>query len=227
MEVVKEDELGDLLFATERGYGKRVRVRDFRIAHRGGVGVKTIPTVKRNGNVIGLAIVRDTSNILLIDVGGKIIRLSPKEIRTMGRQAKGVRLIRLDKDQKLASLVAFDEEDRDESADSGGSSSGHSDESEKMQAAAQDAQKIEMAAQEIRAAAKESPETVQDEPEVTQVQEVQDEQKPVAVSEKKTPEVSLSADDTQESFVQNNFFDFSPVSENDDDNNEPDSFAQF
>ncbi len=111
MEVITDH--GDILFATENGYGKKVRIKDFRIAHRGGVGVRTIPTTKRNGPVIGLAIVYENSNILLIDQVGKIIRLATKEVRAMGRQAKGVRLIKLDKDQKLASVVAFEEEQTD------------------------------------------------------------------------------------------------------------------
>jgi DNA gyrase subunit A len=111
MEVVSEDK--DILFATERGYGKRVRVGDFRVAHRGGYGVRTIPTTSRNGNVIGLVIVSDTSDVLLIDMVGKIIRLSPKEVRTMGRQAQGVRLIRLDPDQKLAAVVAYTSSETD------------------------------------------------------------------------------------------------------------------
>ncbi len=109
MEVIGADS-GDILFATSNGYGKKVRVEDFRIAHRSGVGVRTIPTDKRNGDVIGLAIVHPDSNILLIDQAGKIIRLPASEIRTMGRQAKGVRLVRLDKGQKLASMFAFREE---------------------------------------------------------------------------------------------------------------------
>ncbi len=105
MEVVPEDK--DMLFVTQGGFGKRVRVADFRIAHRGGYGVRTIPTEGRNGPVIGLAIVDDSSNVLLIDIHGKIIRLSPKEIRTMGRQAKGVRLIRLEEDRHLAAISVF------------------------------------------------------------------------------------------------------------------------
>lgn len=113
MEVISEN--GDLLFATSAGYGKRVRVADFRVAHRGGVGVRTIPTGGRNGHVIGLAQVTDQSEALLIDTNGKIIRLSPQEIRTMGRQAKGVRLVRLDQEQALASIVTF--ESTEESSD--------------------------------------------------------------------------------------------------------------
>ena len=92
-----------------RSYGKRVSIQDFRIAHRGGLGVRTIPTNTRNGSVIGLVLVNDQSTVLLIDRAGKIIRLSPTEIRTMGRQAQGVRLIKLEETQKLAAVVAFDE----------------------------------------------------------------------------------------------------------------------
>ena len=99
---------GDLLFATSRGYGKRVGIKDFRVAHRGGIGVRTIPTGDRNGFLIGLARVTDDSEILLIDSNGKIIRLASEEIRTMGRQAQGVRLVRLDADQELSSLLAFE-----------------------------------------------------------------------------------------------------------------------
>lgn len=113
---------GELLFATERGYGKRVKTDDFRIAHRGGVGVRTIPANTRNGKVIGLAFIHPDSQILLIDNAGKIIRLLPKEIRTMGRQAQGVRLIRLNKTQTLSSIVSFEEseEEADAPAETGG-----------------------------------------------------------------------------------------------------------
>lgn len=113
MEILRGD--GDILFATEYGYGKRVSSEDFRVAHRGGFGVRTIPTDQRNGLVIGVAAVTDNSNILLIEASGKMIRLSPTEIRTMGRQAKGVRLIKLESGQKLASVVAFEEENNNES----------------------------------------------------------------------------------------------------------------
>lgn len=117
MEIVSDG--GDILFATEYGYGKRVTVEDFRVAHRGGLGVRTIPTDARNGVVIGLAVVYDNSTVLLIDEAGKIIRLAPSEIRTMGRQAKGVRLIRLDEGQKLAAVFAFEEESNGENGDQG------------------------------------------------------------------------------------------------------------
>ncbi len=113
MEIISDS--GDVLFATSAGFGKRVKIADFRIAHRGGVGVRTIPTGGRNGMVIGLTQVTDQSEVLLIDTNGKIIRLSPQEIRTMGRQAKGVRLVRLDQGQMLASVFAFEALEEEES----------------------------------------------------------------------------------------------------------------
>jgi DNA gyrase subunit A len=115
MKIVPEEQINgqNLLFATSRGYGKRVKIADFRVAHRGGLGVRTIPVDKRNGQVIGLVVVSEKSQILLIDTNGKIIRLSPQEIRTMRRHAKGVRLIKLDKEQTLARVVAFEEEEEE------------------------------------------------------------------------------------------------------------------
>jgi DNA gyrase subunit A len=107
MEVAGHD--AEILVATSKGYGKRTRISDFRVAHRGGVGVRTIPTGDRNGYVIGIAQVGAESQILMIDEAGKIIRISPQEIRTLGRQAQGVRLIRLDDDHLLSSIAAFQE----------------------------------------------------------------------------------------------------------------------
>ena len=131
MEVIHNNE-GDVLFATEKGYGKRVQTGKFRLAHRGGVGVRTIPTGTRNGSMIGLAKISDNSHVLLIDVSGKIIRLDPAEIRTMGRHAQGVRLIRLDKTQKLIGVVSFeDEEEEPESSSTAGE--GGSVETEKLE----------------------------------------------------------------------------------------------
>ena len=124
MEII-DDENKNLLFATAQGYGKRTRVGDFRVAHRGGMGVRTIPTDRRNGDVVGLVIVGEDSHILLIDDNGKIIHLLPTEVRTMGRQAKGVRLIRLDSGRRLASIAAFDEaQEGEEGSDDSDTGSG-------------------------------------------------------------------------------------------------------
>ncbi len=131
MEVI-DDENKNILFATSNGYGKRTRVGDFRIAHRGGMGVRTIPTDRRNGDVVGLVVVGEQSHILLIDDNGKIIHLLPTEVRTMGRQAKGVRLIRLDDGRRLASIVAFESDEEDEVKTLGGSDDGSDNSSDEQ-----------------------------------------------------------------------------------------------
>lgn len=109
LEIIGAEDVRDLLFVTSGGYGKRVRVEDFRIAHRGGLGVRTIPVGKRNGDVIGVALVANDSSILLIEQSGRIIRLSPQEVRTMRRGAQGVRLIRLGEGERVFAVAAFDE----------------------------------------------------------------------------------------------------------------------
>lgn len=118
LEVIQLADAKDLLFVTSAGYGKRVRVEDFRVAHRGGLGVRTIPVGKRNGEVIGVALVSDQSSILLIEESGKIIRLSPQEVRTMRRGAQGVRLIRLDEGQRVFAVASFDESLEEENENS-------------------------------------------------------------------------------------------------------------
>jgi DNA gyrase subunit A len=101
------NEKQNILFVTQFGYGKRVDLSKFRIIHRGGMGVRTIPINQRNGYVIGLSMVADDTDLLLIDENGKIIRISPQEIRTMGRQAQGVRLIKLNENQKVACIATL------------------------------------------------------------------------------------------------------------------------
>ncbi|MBU1008268.1 DNA gyrase subunit A [Candidatus Dependentiae bacterium] len=168
MEIIAGDEK-DLLFATSRGYGKRVRIEDFRIAHRGGLGVRTIPVDNRNGEVIGLVLVSQESNILLIDTNGKIIRLSPQEIRTMRRHAKGVRLIKLDKSQTLATVVAFEEEENDDGNEPGPSGGKEPRENLTSAKPAQTVSKNQRAAGETEKI--EEPEEVEEDEEIKEVEE--------------------------------------------------------
>jgi DNA gyrase subunit A len=101
------NEKQNILFVTENGFGKRVELEKFRVTHRGGMGVRTIPTDTRNGYVVGLSMIDNETGLILIDENGKIIRIAPHEIRTMGRQAKGVRLIRLDDGLKVAGVATL------------------------------------------------------------------------------------------------------------------------
>ena len=92
-----------LLIVCENGYGKRSRVEDFRKAHRGGVGVRSIITNERNGLVVSGLCVTDEDSLLMVSSTGQTIRITLKDIRVMGRNTQGVRLANL----KGAYLVAI------------------------------------------------------------------------------------------------------------------------
>lgn len=99
-EAVSGDEV--LLIVCENGFGKRSKVDDFRKAHRGGVGVKSIITSERNGAVVAGLCVTDQDSLLMIASSGQTIRIALKDVRVMGRNTQGVRLANL----KEAHLVA-------------------------------------------------------------------------------------------------------------------------
>ncbi len=91
LEVVNGDE--SVIVVCENGYGKRSLVDDFRQTNRGGVGVKSIITSDRNGKVIGASTVVDTDGIVLMSTQGQTIRISMQDVRVMGRNTQGVRLV--------------------------------------------------------------------------------------------------------------------------------------
>ncbi|MCL4552747.1 MAG: DNA topoisomerase (ATP-hydrolyzing) subunit A [Candidatus Marsarchaeota archaeon] len=84
-----------LLIVCENGFGKRSKVEDFRKAHRGGVGVKSIITNERNGLVVGALSVTDSDSLLMVAEGGQTIRIRLADVRVMGRNTQGVRLAHL------------------------------------------------------------------------------------------------------------------------------------
>jgi len=102
---------GDILTATQNGYGKRTRAVDYPTKGRGGRGVIDIKTSERNGPVIGAVQVRDDDQIMLITDAGTLVRTAVSEISVLGRNTQGVRLIRLSEGEKLVELAAIDEED--------------------------------------------------------------------------------------------------------------------
>ncbi|MFQ6077615.1 MAG: DNA gyrase subunit A [Thermodesulfobacteriota bacterium] len=91
MEIVEEGTT--VLTVTENGFGKRTKTSAYRIQNRGGKGVITIKTTKRNGNVIAIKQVADDDELVLITTHGKIIRLRAADISVMGRNTQGVKLI--------------------------------------------------------------------------------------------------------------------------------------
>jgi DNA gyrase subunit A len=95
---------GSVLTATENGYGKRTLVSDYPSHSRGGQGVISIQSSKRNGDVIGAVLVKDEDEIMLISNGGTLVRTRVNEVSTMGRNTQGVRLINLHSDEKLVGV---------------------------------------------------------------------------------------------------------------------------
>ena len=100
-----------ILTVTERGYGKRTPLDDYRLQRRGGQGIITIRTSERNGQVVSVAQVVDDDEVMLITDGGKVLRARVSGISTMGRATQGVRLMNLDDDEKLASMARLAEQD--------------------------------------------------------------------------------------------------------------------
>ncbi|MEA2083028.1 MAG: DNA gyrase C-terminal beta-propeller domain-containing protein, partial [Thermodesulfobacteriota bacterium] len=93
-----------VLTVTENGYGKRSSVDDYRIQKRGGKGIFAIKASKRNGKIVGAVQVNDEDEIMLITNGGKIIRMNMEHVRVIGRNTQGVRLINLNKDEKVVGM---------------------------------------------------------------------------------------------------------------------------
>src|SRR5262249_13532056 len=104
MAVVPREHPATLLTVSERGYGKRTRTSDYPTKNRGGKGVITIKTTERNGKVVGLRIVTDEDDLMLITDGGKLIRMPVDGIPTIGRNTQGVRLIRLEEGEKVVAM---------------------------------------------------------------------------------------------------------------------------
>lgn len=102
-----------VLSVSENGYGKRTKVGEYRVQHRGGSGIINIKTSDRNGDVIAMMTVTDKDEIVLIATNGIVIRSKVKDIRTIGRNTQGVRFMKTTKDAKVsgaARAIAEDEE---------------------------------------------------------------------------------------------------------------------
>ena len=100
-----------VLTATEKGYGKRTHIDDYPVTQaRGGKGVISIQTSERNGKVIGAVLVNDEDEIMLISDQGTLIRTPVSQVSIMGRNTKGVRLVNLGDEERLASIERIIEE---------------------------------------------------------------------------------------------------------------------
>lgn len=104
-EVVNGEETETVLVVCENGFGKRSSVQDFRQTKRGGVGVRSIVTSDRNGNVVGAVSVTDSDSLVMMASTGQTVRIRMSDLRVLGRNTQGVRLVQLRDDE--ATIVAI------------------------------------------------------------------------------------------------------------------------
>jgi DNA gyrase subunit A len=117
MEVVREE--GTMLTVTERGYGKRTGLDEYRLQSRGGIGIINIQTTERNGKVVGIAFVHDDDELMLISQQGKVLRMVAKDVRSIGRATQGVRLLGLDEGDRVVSVARLAEREVEENGTEG------------------------------------------------------------------------------------------------------------
>jgi DNA gyrase subunit A len=109
MEVVKPG--GTLLTVTAKGYAKQTDLDEYRVQSRGGLGLKNLEVTDKNGQVVGIAQVRESEELLVISEQGKILRTPAGDIRTIGRATQGVRLMELGDDDSIVSVALVEPEE--------------------------------------------------------------------------------------------------------------------
>jgi DNA gyrase subunit A len=114
VDMVVAEEGASLLTVCENGFGKRTELEDYRTQHRGGIGLINIKTSDRNGNVVAIKTVKTDDDIMIITSKGIIIRTGLDELREIGRNTQGVRLIKLDEDDKVVAVERVVKEEKEE-----------------------------------------------------------------------------------------------------------------
>jgi len=109
----------DVFVVSEKGYGKRSKVKDYRLTNRGGKGVKTINITDKTGKLVAIKNVKDGDDLMIITKNGLTIRFSVDDIRQMGRAAQGVRAIHLREGDEIASVAKIAREDDMEATENG------------------------------------------------------------------------------------------------------------
>jgi DNA gyrase subunit A len=115
MDIVNDDD--DVLIVTAKGYGKRTPMSEYRIQSRGGKGIKTLNVTQKNGNVVGLKVVRDDEDLMIITALGTLIRTSMSGISTMGRNTQGVKLINIKDPDEVATVARVEKYEEPENAE--------------------------------------------------------------------------------------------------------------
>ncbi|WP_339657309.1 DNA gyrase subunit A [uncultured Maribacter sp.] len=107
----------EILVVSEKGYGKRSSIEDYRVTNRGGKGVKTISVTEKTGGLVAIKNVTDSDDLMIINKSGIAIRMSVEDLRVMGRATQGVRLINIKGNDSIAAVakVMKEEDDLEES----------------------------------------------------------------------------------------------------------------
>lgn len=109
-----EDPSATVLVVSEKGFGKRTDIDDYRVTNRGGKGVKTISVTEKTGDLIAIKNVTDADDLMIINKSGIVIRIVVSGLRVMGRATQGVRLINLKGNDAIASVAKIDHEEEEE-----------------------------------------------------------------------------------------------------------------
>ncbi|WP_447157045.1 DNA gyrase subunit A [Staphylococcus pseudintermedius] len=117
LDVADDDNQDEILVVTEKGYGKRTSIEDYRLFNRGGMGVKTAKLTERNGRLVCITTVEGDEDLMVVTNQGVIIRMEVSNISVNGRMAQGVRLIRLDEEQYVSTVAKVKKEPEDIEAD--------------------------------------------------------------------------------------------------------------
>jgi DNA gyrase subunit A len=106
-EAIKDSLTSLMLTISEKGFGKRTPLAEYRITSRGGKGVINLKSTDRNGPVVAALQVTEDSDVMIITEYGKVIRVHANEIREAGRSTQGVRLLRLEEGDKIAAAASI------------------------------------------------------------------------------------------------------------------------
>jgi DNA gyrase subunit A len=109
--VDKEDKTRTVLVVSEKGFGKRTAIDEYRITNRGGKGVKTINVTEKTGSLVGILYVKETEDLIITCKSGITIRTGILDIREAGRATQGVTLIRVDNGDEIAAISQIEEEE--------------------------------------------------------------------------------------------------------------------
>ena len=109
MVCVQDQSKETILVVSEKGFGKRTDLEDYRVTNRGGKGVKTLQITEKTGNLVAIKSVVDGDDLMIITKNGITIRMTVDELRVMGRATQGVKVIKLSGDDEIASVAKIEE----------------------------------------------------------------------------------------------------------------------